>query len=204
MKLFLDVITCKNPKIAYEATGELELNRKGSKSLQNGLAIRSMDKYILFRLIFRNLVFAVYLLLYFTFLDRGRHFAATGTLRVPYKLFRETSPLVAHRGVSWRKHPLLLSPFFSFPISRRVLSYPCFHLLCIPWGITRPSVHHVSLPCLLPPSPKLLVGGRRVCLPRRSSRGFPRRVDGRAKLVQIPMRLREQRKPITDSSCAIS
>jgi len=109
----------------------------------------------------------------------------------------------------WREQPFRRRPF-SPSRERRALSYPCFHLPRIPWGITRPSVHHVSLPRLATPSPlpppqpsarSLAVGAlpSTTILPRLpTSRGWA------SELVQIPMRPREQRKPITDSSCAIS
>lgn len=112
--------------------------------------------------------------------------------------FRD-SPLAA-RILPWRPPLLPGSPFFLLPrarLSTRALLSLLPSSLCIPWGITRPNVHHVSS---LSPTR----GIDSLPLSRQSFHGFLRRRGWASELVQIPMRRREQRKPITDSSCAIS
>lgn len=74
--------------------------------------------------------------------------------------------------------------------------------LCIPWGITRPSVHHVSS---LSPTR----GVDSLLLPRQSFHGFLRREDGRANSFKSrcgagnsanPLRI--HRAPLANSSLA--
>lgn len=110
-------------------------------------------------------------------------------------------------------HPLLplpLSSFFSLFLaldSRPALSYLYFHLLCIPWGITRPSVHHVS------PSLRLLRVKSTCSVVAVASLGsfygFPRRENGRANSFKSrcgpgnsanPLRI--HRAPLANSSLA--
>lgn len=74
--------------------------------------------------------------------------------------------------------------------------------LCIPWGITRPSVHHVS-------SLSSTRGVDSLLLPRQSFHGFLRREDGRANSFKSrcgagnsanPLRI--HRAPLANSSLA--
>lgn len=113
------------------------------------------------------------------------------------------SPLAAR--IFCGGYPFCRSPFFSLPLARLPTSAFLSVLpssLCIPWGITRPSVHHVSS---LSPTR----GVDSLLLPRQSFHGFLRREDGRANSFKSrcgagnsanPLRI--HRAPLANSSLA--
>lgn len=143
-------------------------------------------------------------------LDHKCHFVLAEFENLVSSLARiHLSPLefsAARRGSARRGgHPFCRSPFFSLPRARLPTSAFLSVLpssLCIPWGITRPSVHHVS-------SLSLTRGVNSLLLPRQSFYGFPRREDGRANSFKSrcgarnsanPLRI--HRAPLANSSLA--
>jgi len=136
-----------------------------------------------------------------TFFDRERHLGCE--FRKP---FRETSP-PSTTGTSlllrWREQPFRRRPFSPSRATSALLSV----LPSSPHSLgyyTPQRAPRISSSPGHPPQPSarsLAVGAlpSTTILPRLpTSRGWA------SELVQIPMRPREQRKPITDSSCAIS
>lgn len=102
-------------------------------------------------------------------------------------------------------YPFYWCPFFSFSLARLPTNAFLSVLpssLCILWGITRPSVHHVS-------SLSPMRGVDSLLLPRQSFHGFLSREDGRANSFKSrcgtgnsanPLRI--HRAPLANSSLA--